>query len=461
MDHISSKQKIEDFKKYLETSPRIILSAKFGDGKTTFLKEITDESNEEFNDYQFFTIYPVNYVVSKNEDIFEYIKRDILKQLAEKNLLDDIDLNALVDSIFTFESLKEVISFLLSFVPGGAVYNKLLNRFLKVKKTYDKKKTSYEKYEIKFETQIGGLYEQDAYTKMIKTALEYMEKEHPENKKKKSVLIIEDLDRLDPDHLFRILNIISAHIDQTRYRDENDNKFGFNNIVLVMDYDTTKHIFQHFYGANANYDGYMSKFFCKKPFYYSIKEIAYEKIKNKIYKEIGFEEVLPNFQNFNDRLKELSMRDLTRISDFEYKSMLKRNVYKNIDKGFSFELPFFKLLMYMVAIGMGNEKIMKDLSSNFYNVNEKYLELMAPLYFLIYQTVSYHYQTFQDQEYFNLIFKIEYNIVMNIQIKMVTFLSNPELVTLSVLPEKDIKKVIDKLRADVTLSSLPIETQPQ
>ena len=50
---------------------------------------------------------------------------------------------------------------------------------------------------------------------------------------------------------------------------------------------------------------------------------------------------------------------------------------------------------------------------------------------------------------------------MNIQIKMVTFLSNPELVTLSVLPEKDIKKVIDKLRADVTLSSLPIETQPQ
>lgn len=140
MNHISNKQKIEDFKKYLGTSPRIILSAKFGDGKTTFLKEITDESNDEFNDYQFFTIYPVNYVVSKNEDIFEYIKRDIIKQLAEKKLLDNIDLNALVDSIFTFESLKEVISFLLSFAPGGAFYDKLFNSFVNVKKEYDKKR---------------------------------------------------------------------------------------------------------------------------------------------------------------------------------------------------------------------------------------------------------------------------------------------------------------------------------
>lgn len=91
--------------------------------------------------YEFFTIYPVNYSVAKNEDVFEYIKRDIIVQLHERKLLENIDLNALFGSVFTFDDLTSVVSFLLSFVPMGKFYNKVYNRFLEIKKKYDEKNT--------------------------------------------------------------------------------------------------------------------------------------------------------------------------------------------------------------------------------------------------------------------------------------------------------------------------------
>ena len=63
---------------------------------------------------------------------------------------------------------------------------------------------------------------------------------------KKVVLIVEDLDRIDPAHLFRILNIFSAHIDYCYKnavipdRSIVGNKFGFDNIVLVCDFSNIK-----------------------------------------------------------------------------------------------------------------------------------------------------------------------------------------------------------------------------
>ena len=43
-------EKQSEFKTYLERSPRIVLSAKFGDGKTQFLKEVAQ--NGDFEDYK-------------------------------------------------------------------------------------------------------------------------------------------------------------------------------------------------------------------------------------------------------------------------------------------------------------------------------------------------------------------------------------------------------------------------
>ena len=116
IDNIDVSDKITDFTQYLQTTDRIILSAKFGDGKTFLLNELRSNLKEE---YEFFTIYPINYSVAKNDDVFEYIKRDIIIQLQERGFLDNIDMEALFDSIFCFEDLVSVVSFLLSFVPMG------------------------------------------------------------------------------------------------------------------------------------------------------------------------------------------------------------------------------------------------------------------------------------------------------------------------------------------------------
>ena len=132
---VDLKDKIKDFSQYLATTDRIILSAKFGDGKTYFLNQLRQDG-ELSKEYKFFTIYPVNYSVAKNEDVFEYIKRDIILQLNKEGLLDKVDLNAVFDSLFSFDDVRAVVSFLLSFVPGGSFYDKVFNKFWEKKKEY-------------------------------------------------------------------------------------------------------------------------------------------------------------------------------------------------------------------------------------------------------------------------------------------------------------------------------------
>lgn len=81
MDTIDISQNIQDFKQVFENESRIIFSAKFGDGKSYFLKKFMESYPKEANDYYFITLHPVNYVVEENRDVIEYIKRDILFQL--------------------------------------------------------------------------------------------------------------------------------------------------------------------------------------------------------------------------------------------------------------------------------------------------------------------------------------------------------------------------------------------
>ena len=106
LDKIDISGNLNNFAQYLEKTDRIILSAKFGDGKTYLLNKLRNDAVMK-DEYEFFTIYPVNYSVAKNEDVFEYIKRDIIVQLHERKLLENIDLNALFGSVFTFKESKE------------------------------------------------------------------------------------------------------------------------------------------------------------------------------------------------------------------------------------------------------------------------------------------------------------------------------------------------------------------
>lgn len=318
MEIIPIGHKIEQFKAHLEDNKRVVLSARFGDGKSFFLEQVKRELE---NEYFFITLFPVNYSVAKNDDVFEYIKRDILLQLAEADLLTDIDFDTIADSIFSWENLREVISFLLTFVQGGELLKKILKKIDPIKKRYDENKSTWKKYESFFTIQRGGIYENDGYTKLIGATIEWIK--NPINGLgKKTVLVIEDLDRIDPMHLFRILNVLGAHIDV----DKEKNKFGFDNIVLVLDYTTTSYIFHHFYGMEADYSGYMSKFISCYPFEYSIKDIAKNYVFDYIEKECGLSrEIASNIKvelryskgrmTLEQCLSSMSVRDIANAID--------------------------------------------------------------------------------------------------------------------------------------------------
>lgn len=308
-------QYLESFNQHLQTNSRTIFSAKFGDGKSFFLKEFKKQNAK---DYYFITLYPVNYSVAENADIFEYIKRDIIIQLAEDDILCNIDFEALADSIFNMESLMEVVSFLISFMPHCTFIQKLVDRTKCIFDKYQEKKETYKDFISSFTHQKGGLYECDAYTQMIEKAIQYINN----SQEKKTILIIEDLDRIDPAHLFRILNVLGAHIDCCNEKIIS-NKFGFNNIVTVFDYEITEHIFHHFYGEKANYSGYINKFMAHYPFNYSINQIAIDYLHSYIEKEcyiskdtlyelkLSYEEG----DNIGNKINKLSVRDVKQVLD--------------------------------------------------------------------------------------------------------------------------------------------------
>src|SRR6266487_4791162 len=85
---ISGPQKaFQDFLS-LDGNARIIFSAPFGSGKTYFLRKFFRNST----DYVALHLYPTNYSVSKNEDIFELIKFDILYEiLTQKIAFEKVD----------------------------------------------------------------------------------------------------------------------------------------------------------------------------------------------------------------------------------------------------------------------------------------------------------------------------------------------------------------------------------
>ena len=392
LDKIDISGNLKNFAQYLEKTDRIILSAKFGDGKTYLLNKLRNDAVMK-DEYEFFTICPVNYSVAKNEDVFEYIKRDIIVQLHERKLLENIDLNALFGSIFTLADLTSVVPFLLSLIPLGELCNEGYNKFLEIKKKYDEKKHTVDKYLSQFANTAGCIHEEDGYTKLIKKAIKWISQDHSLNgkvkKAKKPVLIIEDLDRLDPKHLFRILNVVSAHIDDSKQPDIVGNKFGFNNIVLVMDYDVTKHIFHHFYGAQACYEGYMSKFLSREPFRYSIKYIMIRAFEAQLGEKLGIHELLPHLQNFREKLAESSLRDLYKLTQFDTDSYFNGFEYSYFGGSMPTSLPLFHLIIYMMESGMPVEKIEEDLRSlnnfifqisNGYSIQYKVIKLLYPVY---------------------------------------------------------------------------------
>lgn len=310
MNPIDISQSLHQFETHLANNPRTIFSARFGDGKTYFINHyIQQHSDDSF----FVIVRPINYSVAKNEDVFEYIKRDVLCVLSKDPTFKEVDWEKVKETLCDYDNLLEVADKIGENVPFS---NLLLMPFHLFKKVDDK--YAIDKFFARFNEKQGGLFELDDFTVAIKETVAKIQ-----STGRKCILFIEDLDRLDPGHLFRILNVLGAHIDE----DAESNKFGFDNIILSFDFETTKHLFHHFYGIKADYDGYMSKFLSHTPFYYSITNIAKDNLKTLLQDACGVSPDMMNSELFcrttergtlmslNDIIDSLSVRDIVKIMD--------------------------------------------------------------------------------------------------------------------------------------------------
>ncbi len=276
-------QKFEDHLS-IKNNNRIIFSGKFGIGKSYFLNEFfTDE--QYANKYFHIVLNPVNYSVSSNQDIFELIKFDILFQILDKNIVDfddfDFPVGNLAYQYFSNKFLNDFVSnvdllgetVIEEQLPKSysIIKNigKLVSKISEINKNdFDNFKKEIEsnpdlkiikQFFDKEELKIGSLYENNAVSQLIYKLVKGIETKT----EKKPVLVIDDLDRIDPEHIFRILNIFSAH-DKL-----GENKFGFEKVILVCDINNIKHIYHHFYGDSVDFFGYINKFFSSEVYNYS------------------------------------------------------------------------------------------------------------------------------------------------------------------------------------------------
>ena len=278
-------EEITSFERYFSENNRCILSAPFGEGKSYFLNEFIKSQIEE---YDFITIYPTNYQICDNRDILEYIKRDVLFGLIalDETIIDGFDatkLGILRKAILeSKDSVAECIPDINASVCGiGLTFSpsKVVSTLLKIwnscEKHSDAHGNPYKEYLLSFDNEKGGIYELDAVTNLICSLVQTRQESG-----RKMVLVVEDLDRIDPGHIFRILNVLSAHMTYINgYDDGTKNKFNFDKVLLLCDYANIEKIYHHLYGEKTDFKGYISKFSAVRPFEYSIRD--------KIAKHIG------------------------------------------------------------------------------------------------------------------------------------------------------------------------------
>lgn len=279
---ISLEDELFSFDRYFEANSRCVLSAPFGEGKSFFLNEFIKKKS---SDYDFITLYPTGYQICDNKDVFEYIKRDILLALLalEPELLNAMDKT---DAAIIWESISECREDIVSCLPeinigvhGTAgvtistanIVNAVCKVIEKCKKKWRFGGNHIKDYFNSFENNKGSLYEFNPISNMISSLIAARKKGSESSNPRKVVLVIEDLDRMDPEHIFRILNVFSAHLGDDLDEDFSRNKFGFDKILLLCDYNNIKNIYHHLYGADADFCGYMSKFVAKGVFQYSLR----------------------------------------------------------------------------------------------------------------------------------------------------------------------------------------------
>lgn len=252
---------------------KILFSAPFGQGKTTFLKWFFQQNEQEF---ETFHLHPVHYSVAPNEDIFRFIKTELLFKLLGRDVEFDKE-NFSVDETFGFllsPNPKKILSSFVKDLPkvgenAVTIASKLLETVSSLKKHHDEIQVDEQEDAKEFLRKVyneeGSIYDDNFYTQLIQQLIRQLNQ-----KGKKTVLVLDDLDRMDPEHIFRILNVFAAHFDSFSI-DNSSNKFNFSKIVLVGDIRNLEKIYRHKFGEETDFEGYIDKFFSKDVFYFHNK----------------------------------------------------------------------------------------------------------------------------------------------------------------------------------------------
>ena len=393
-NYIPVDDAMQRFENHLLSHDRVILSAKFGDGKTFFLNKFKEKCMMDAESpFVFITLYPVNYQVLGNKDVFDLIKHDVLLQILQAGI---IDVNYEVTDRMAFEFYVQshfctvVESFLPMLIACGAndgvsvaLYaafksanwlKSLKDKVGKFKKEVDQ--TDFlDNYLSTFDE--NSVYENDIITKIIRDNIEAYQKKTG----KRVVLVIEDMDRLDPAHLFRIMNVFSAHMDygyrcmQPINNKLVGNKFGVSNVVFVMHEKNTEALFHHFYGECADYDGYMSKFYNKDIFRFSLADEKEKYALALISEETGLgEEIIKEYFD-KGFLATKTMRQIIFGMDkieeqFQY-IMFKENIRPNSQ--------ILKLIVIAKRLGVSNDKISGVVAKHFKDLDRFYIDRLLPL----------------------------------------------------------------------------------
>lgn len=371
---------LESFAHQLEQEDRVIFSAGFGDGKTYFLNRFQEEYKDK---YIFFTVYPVNYVISENGHILEYIKRDILVQLANDNgyYLDKVKLGKVLESISNVISLEGLASFATG-MPFLSVLSSLVKGKVGEFKDYlNEPHLSTDKFVDSLNYR-GSVYENDAYTVFIARSLDALRK----LESKKMVLVIEDLDRLEPGKIFNVLNVFGSHLDRPFFNKTGEsikNKFGFDKIITVMDYSKVEKCFEYMYGNDQNFQGFLSKFMISKPYNYSITDLARKVVADKLYPLYDLDSD-PGivYSTLLILLKGRSIRELERIYNYDPKSDIKDTSRSIGSYVISKDSPLLLRELYLLKFNLN--LLPPDLNSTRKNQDDLnlFLHLYSPYVFL-------------------------------------------------------------------------------
>jgi len=230
-----------------------------------------------------FLLSPVNYSISNNDDIIDYIKYDILFELLGKDVdYEKTDFsNLLTAQFYLKENFLDTMSLLAK--SGGKIgkgFSSIYENFKEIVNNIKKHNSDSqidEKKELidflnELTTRERSIYEENRITELISGLIKKLKENG-----KEIVLVIDDLDRLDPEHIFRILNVFACHFDLGTI---SENKFGFDKVKLVCDIENIRNIFHSKYGSNVDFSGYIDKFYSREIFSFDNKEIVKSSILN-------------------------------------------------------------------------------------------------------------------------------------------------------------------------------------